>query len=143
MADNTYDLYDSAGAAIRGVSQTATFSTEAIDVSGYDRFGLILSYSSVTGTVDVTVQTSLDAGATWLAFYPADENTETAASMTQVSATGVTAKYWDRALAASRSGRSPGGEGLRRKVHPMIKFVFTIVTGPITLAEINFMGLKY
>jgi hypothetical protein len=99
------------------VSQTATFQSETLNLGEFEEFGTILDWieTSGTGTYTVTVEISPDGGTTWWSM-PEGLNSETAAGMTAVSATGKAAEFWKNPLPNNTNAR--------------VRFVFTAASSP-------------
>lgn len=108
-----------------GTDIDADDNSEWIKPKDFEEFGLILDIGTESGTsptLDIKVQMSLDGGTTALDTYPATANSETQATLTQITAAIETSKFWENRLALS-------GEGT---IDPRIRFVFdTGGTSPV------------
>ncbi len=110
-------LKDSAGVVLDTVEKTATFNSEAFSIGEFEEFGLMNVYdeTSGSGTWDVTVQVSPNGGTDWFSM-PAAVNSQTAASMTQITADGNDIKNSHNPLPNNSNARA--------------RFVFTAASSP-------------
>ena len=110
-------LKDSSGNGLNALQKTTTFESEALLLGEFDEFGIIIKWVEDSGTGNYTVkpQYSPDSGSTWWDM-PEGLNTETAAGMAAVSATGWSAEHWRNLLPNHKNVRT--------------RFVFTAASSP-------------
>jgi len=123
-------LLDSAAARVDAAAHTATFNSEAVDLSGCDFFGLYLDVGTVSGTsptCNIKVQSSFDGGSNWVDFYPDDLTTSTQATIAEITTTSAdTGAMFARYMPSLKPGRNPGVTGADEQPVPVVRFVFTI-----------------
>jgi len=122
-------MKDSTGVLVNAAAQTSDFLSEPIDLSGCDRFGIVLDVASFGGTsptCDITVEMTLDGGSTWLTTDPSDLNSGTQAGLTQITGAIETSEFWDRYLPRLKPGRNPGNYGSSASPVPLVRFKFDL-----------------
>ena len=96
--DLRVEMKDSNGVGLKGVAKTATFTSQGYSVNGLEYFGILIDQGAIAGTtptMNVSVDFSLDGGTTWIAKYPAAENSQTQAALAEVVSTVVDSfKCW-------------------------------------------------
>jgi len=95
--DNT-NVLDAAGSKLASQNLTESSSTtfsSAFDPAGSKLVGLFANVATVAaGTLDISFQYSTDKGVTW-ADMPGAANSQTAASLTQITAAGIVYKWFE------------------------------------------------
>lgn len=143
------DLLDSTGALLSGQSIIANFTSELVDISPWDRWGLIVKVGTVTGTdptLDMKIQTTLDDGVSFVDAYPTDTSSGSQAALTQMVATGDDRfENWDRAL-PQWEPNSTEGTPAGRNFTQRIRVVGTIggtSTPTFPLTELIIVGVRF
>lgn len=114
-------LKASTSAVLDQDTRTATFQSQAYNLSDSEWFGLYLKLENISGTsptLDVNVQFSPDGGTTWSSIYPDGENSETNAALAQVTGSSdvEVMRYWRNIVPLQATGSG---------LNPQIRFNFT------------------
>lgn len=143
------ELLDSTGALLSGQSITANFTSEKVDISPWDWWGLILEIGTVTGTdptLDIKVQTTLDDGVSFVDAYPGDVNSDAQAALLQMVATGDDRfKVWPRFLPQWEPNTAQGTPAGTVYVQ-RIRIVGTIggtATPTFPITKLHIVGLRF
>ena len=104
------------GVSAEGVAKTADWRSPFYNFGDSDWFGLWFDASAVSGTsptLDVTVEMSPDTGASTVqdVGYPAAANSQSTATITQITAAGESFEYW-RYVLPTRGVSGGGTRGL-------------------------------
>jgi hypothetical protein len=107
------EIVDTATASgIEGVAKTADFYSSTYKLGDADYFGVVLSASASSGTsetCDVKIECTYDNGTNWHS-YPADENSQTAAALAQITAAGnATPEFWKNWIPTAPDGSGSCG----------------------------------
>jgi hypothetical protein len=107
VGGNVINYLQVSSADINAVAKTATFDTDWVDVGNTEWFGLYIETESSSGTsptLDIDVEGTIDGGTTVLQDYPAAENSQTGAAMTQITGDTVAFKAWRNFFPVGASG---------------------------------------
>jgi len=143
------ELLDSTGVAISGQSITANFTSEIVDISPWDRWGIIVECGTVSGTLptlDLAIQTSIENTPVWLDAYPTDSSSGSQAALTQMTLTGDDRfEMWDRFLPQWESGAvesTPAGTSYKQRVR-VSATIGGSSTPTFALTKVYIVGIRY